>query len=106
MSYAAMATLIVEAVPQSQTGVATGINTIMRTIGGALGAQVVASVVSAHVQRSGLPAESGYTDAFWLSALVLALAFACALLIPRREQPEPVVPHGARRLGEPQYASR
>jgi EmrB/QacA subfamily drug resistance transporter len=106
MSYAAMATLIVEAVPQSQTGVATGINTIMRTVGGALGAQVVASVVSAHVQRGGLPAESGYTDAFWVSALVLAVAFAFALLIPRRAQPEPVVPHGAHRLGEPQYATR
>jgi MFS family permease len=101
-----MATLIVEAVPQSQTGVATGINTIMRTVGGALGAQVVASVVSAHVQRGGLPAESGYTDAFWVSALVLAVAFAFALLIPRRAQPEPVVPHGAHRLGEPQYATR
>jgi EmrB/QacA subfamily drug resistance transporter len=106
MSYAAMATLIVEAVPQSQTGVATGINTIMRTVGGALGAQVVASVVSAHVQPGGLPAESGYTDAFWVSALVLAVAFAFALLIPRRAQPEPVVPHGAHRLGEPQYATR
>jgi EmrB/QacA subfamily drug resistance transporter len=106
LSYAAMATLIVEAVPQSQTGIATGMNTIMRTVGGALGAQVVASVVSAHVQRAGLPAESGYTDAFWVSALVLAVALGCALLIPRRARPEPVVPEGAQRLGEPQLVSR
>ena len=101
MSYAAMATLIVEAVPQAQTGVATGMNTIMRTVGGALGAQVVASVVTAHVGRGGLPAESGYTEGFWLSALVLGGALLCALLIPRRAAVEPVVPHGARRLGEP-----
>jgi predicted MFS family arabinose efflux permease len=100
LSYAAMATLIVEAVPQEQTGVATGINTIMRTVGGALGAQVAASVVSAHVQRGGLPAESGYTEAFWVSAIVLALAFACALLIPRRERPDAIIPQGTRRLGE------
>jgi hypothetical protein len=66
----------------------------------------VASVVSAHVQRGGLPAESGYTDAFWVSALVLAIALGCALLIPRRRSPEPVVPDGARRLGEPQLAAR
>jgi MFS family permease len=100
LSYAAMATLIVEAVPQSQTGVATGMNTIMRTVGGALGAQVVASVVTAHVGRSGLPAEAGYTEGFWLSAVVLCGALLCALLIPRRGAPVPVVPHGARRLGE------
>jgi hypothetical protein len=66
----------------------------------------VASVVSAHVQRAGLPAESGYTDAFWVSALVLAVALGCALLIPRRAHPEPVVPEGAQRLGEPQLVSR
>ena len=39
-SFAAMANLIVEAVNQSQTGVATGMNTIMRTIGGSIGGQI------------------------------------------------------------------
>jgi MFS family permease len=101
LSFASMATLIVDAVPQGQTGVATGMNTIMRTIGGALGAQIAASVVAAHVGAHGLPAESGYTEAFWLSAAVLALALLCALLIPRRpRRPEPIVPQGAQRLGE------
>jgi hypothetical protein len=33
--------------------------------------------------------------------LVLAGALLCGLLIPRRPPPEPVVPHGAHRLGEP-----
>ena len=36
-SFASMANLIVEAVPATQTGVATAMNTIMRTIGGSLG---------------------------------------------------------------------
>ena len=35
LAFAAMANLIVDAVPAEQTGVATGVNTIMRTIGGA-----------------------------------------------------------------------
>jgi predicted MFS family arabinose efflux permease len=98
LSFAGMATLIVEAVPQTQTGVATGMNTIMRSVGGALGAQIAASVVGAHLSASGLPEESGFVAAFVLSAAVLLLAFAAALLIPRRAA-EPVIPDGARRLG-------
>jgi EmrB/QacA subfamily drug resistance transporter len=83
LAFAAMATLIVEAVSQTQTGVATGVNTIMRTIGGALGAQIAASIVGAHVAADGLPAESGFVEAFLVSAGALLLAFAAALLIPR-----------------------
>ena len=85
-SFAAMANLIVEAVEQRQTGVATGMNTIMRTIGGSLGGQIAASVVAGHVAaRTGLPEESGFTTAFAMSAVGVAAAFACALAIPRRQ---------------------
>jgi EmrB/QacA subfamily drug resistance transporter len=101
LSYASIATLIVEAVPQAQTGVATGMNTIMRTVGAALGAQISAGIVAGRIAHGGLPAESGYTEAFWVSALVLGGALLCGLLIPRRPPPEPVVPQGQRRLGEP-----
>jgi MFS family permease len=99
LSFAAMATLIVDAVPQGQTGVATGMNTIMRTIGGALGAQIAASVISAHLASNGLPTESGFTEAFAASAVALTLALAAGLLIPRRGR-QAVVPHGQPRLGE------
>ena len=44
LAFAAMANLVVEAVRQDQTGVATGINTIMRSIGGSIGAQVAAAI--------------------------------------------------------------
>jgi EmrB/QacA subfamily drug resistance transporter len=94
LAFAAMATLIVDAVPQSQTGVATGMNTIMRSIGGALGAQIAASIVGAQAD------ESHFVAAFLVSAAGLALAFVAALAIPRRPTAESV-PHGARRLGEP-----
>ena len=98
LAFASMATLIVEAVPQSQTGVATGMNTIMRSIGGALGAQIAASIVGAHAD------ESHFVAAFLVSAGGLALAFIAALVIPR--PPGRLrVPHGARRVGEP-VASR
>jgi hypothetical protein len=58
-------------------------NTIMRTIGGAMGGQIAASVVAAHIQGSGLPAESGYTAAFVLSAATALVAFLAGLRVPR-----------------------
>jgi MFS family permease len=99
LAFAAMATLIVDAVPQSQTGVATGMNTIMRSIGGALGAQIAASIVGAQAD------ESHFVAAFLVSAAGLALAFLAALVIPRRPTAH-AVPHGARRLGEPMATAR
>jgi EmrB/QacA subfamily drug resistance transporter len=84
-SFASMANLIVEAVDQRQTGVATGINTIARTIGGSLGGQIAASIVSGHVvARTGLPEESGFTMAFTMSAVGVGVAFLCSLAIPPR----------------------
>ena len=51
MALAAMANLVVEAVPPDVTGVASAINAIMRTIGGAVGAQVAAAIVSGAAGR-------------------------------------------------------
>ncbi|MGK2936219.1 MAG: MFS transporter [Solirubrobacteraceae bacterium] len=86
-AFASMANLIVEAVPPTNTGEATGINTIMRTIGGALGAQIAASIVAGHlIAGTAIPAESGYTNAFIMSAIAMSLAFVAALLIPSRHE--------------------
>jgi MFS family permease len=86
-SFAAMANLIVEAVDQHQTGVATGMNTIMRTIGGSIGGQIAASIVAGHVAASsGLAEESGFTIAFAMSAIGVSGAFVFALAIPSRER--------------------
>jgi EmrB/QacA subfamily drug resistance transporter len=92
LSFAAMANLIVVAVPADQTGVATGMNTIMRTIGGALGSQIIASILTANViAGSGLPAERGFTIAFWLGAAVLFVGVVASWAIPGRSQEEPVL---------------
>jgi EmrB/QacA subfamily drug resistance transporter len=88
LAFAAMANLIVEAVPQTQTGVATGMNTIMRTVGGSLGGQIAASIVAAHV-TDGHPAENGFVIAFALSAAGLVLAFLAAAAIPSRRARRP-----------------
>jgi EmrB/QacA subfamily drug resistance transporter len=85
LSFASMANLIVEAVPQTQTGVATGMNTIMRTIGGSIGGSIAASIVAAHL-LGGFPRESGFTEAFAISSIAVFVAFLAALAIPRRER--------------------
>jgi EmrB/QacA subfamily drug resistance transporter len=92
-AFASMANLIVDAVPQGQTGEATGMNTIMRTVGGALGAQIAASIVSGHVSH-GIATESGYTEAFALSAAGVFAAFLAGLLIPSRDRARAVRVHG------------
>jgi EmrB/QacA subfamily drug resistance transporter len=82
-SFSSMANLIVEAVDQREVGIATGINTIMRTVGGALGSQVAIAVLTAHtVAGTQIPAESGYTEAFVVSAAFSVIAAAAALSIP------------------------
>jgi EmrB/QacA subfamily drug resistance transporter len=89
-SFASMANLIVEAVDQRHTGVATGINTIMRLIGGSIGGQAAAAIVAGHVAATGLPEESGFTAAFVMSAVGVGAAFVLAFWIPGRPQPAPV----------------
>jgi MFS family permease len=89
MGYAAMSNLVVEAVPQSQTGIATGMNTNIRNVGGAVGAGVATSFVVSSLLRDGTPAEHGYLLAFVVSALALLVAGGTALLIPRHPVHEP-----------------
>ncbi len=79
LAFAAMANLIVEAVPADQTGVATGVNTITRTIGGAFGGQIVATIISG----GGSPTESSFTLAFAVIAGSLVLSILAALAIPK-----------------------
>ena len=82
LAFAAMAALVVAAVPTSQTGVASGMNANIRTIGGSIGAAMMASIVTSQLAPSGLPKESGYTIGFAVMAGWLVLAALAGLLIP------------------------
>jgi EmrB/QacA subfamily drug resistance transporter len=99
LAFAALANLIVEAVPPGQTGVATGMNTIMRTIGGALGGQIAATVIAGSVAASGLPEERGFTIAFAVSAGALFVSFLAALAVPKKRGEAVPVPAPARQEG-------
>jgi EmrB/QacA subfamily drug resistance transporter len=79
-SFAAMANLIVGAVPQSEVGIATGINTVMRTVGGSFGAAVVTAILTGGTTP--IPTEASYTTAFAFSAGAGVLALIASRLVP------------------------
>ncbi len=93
LAFASLANLIVEAVPQHQTGSATAINTIMRTVGGAFGSSIPASVLAAHtIGGSAIPTEHAFTLVFWITAAVMGLAVVVGLAVPSRHGAEALVP--------------
>lgn len=82
IAYAAMTSLIVQAVPATQTGVASGMNANIRTIGGALGSTIMAAIVTSSLEPSGLPTESGYTDGYLVLAIFAVGAVVAGLILP------------------------
>ena len=83
LAYAAMPNLIVDAVTPEQTGQATGFNAVVRSVGSSLGSQVTAAVLAGSVLAStGLPSDSGYAVAFYISGAVALVAAVAAALIP------------------------
>jgi EmrB/QacA subfamily drug resistance transporter len=81
-AYAAMATLITEAVRPTETGVATGMNTVMRTVGGVVGGQVGAALLAGYtIGRTGLPSVTGYEIAFGLAAGASLVAAVLAVFV-------------------------
>lgn len=77
-----VATVVVAAVPASQTGVANGLNTNIRTVGGSLGAAATAAIIQGYAVE-GQPSEAGFVVAFLIMAGAMLAAAAAALLVPR-----------------------
>ncbi|MFD8871159.1 MFS transporter [Streptomyces sp. NPDC059590] len=88
LSFAALGTLVVDTAGPADIGVASGVNTIARTVGGAVGAQMAAAVLDAAgpAGAPGFPAESGYTSAFAVVALVACGALAASWAIPEKRR--------------------
>ena len=93
IAYSAMSSLIVQAVPAHQTGAASGMSVNVRTIGGAIGTAIFSTIVTSHLDSTGLPLESGYTDGFIVLAAFTIAAAVVALLVPSvRRMPAAVEP--------------
>ena len=81
LAFSALGNLIVQAVPPTQTGVASGMNTVMRTLGGALGGQLSATFIVDN-QAHGLPAVTGFTDTFRMATAFLVVCVLAGMLVP------------------------
>jgi EmrB/QacA subfamily drug resistance transporter len=81
LAFAALGNLIVQAVPPTQTGVASGMNTVMRTLGGALGGQLSATFISSNTAH-GLPTVTGFTASYVMATGFLVVCVLAGFLIP------------------------
>jgi MFS family permease len=82
LAFAALGNLIVQAVSNRQTGVASGMNTVMRTLGGALGGQLSATFIASHTAH-GQPTVSGFTETFLMATGFLLVCLLAGALVPR-----------------------
>ncbi len=86
LGYAAMPTLIMRAVPASETGAANGLNTLMRSLGTATAAAVIAAVLTRSavaVQGVPVPSATGFHAAFLFGLGAAVLCTVIAVFIPR-----------------------
>ena len=103
IAYAAMPTLIMRAVPITETASANGLNTLLRSVGtssASAAVGVILSSVTMEVDGVTLPSLEAFQDVFWIAAVtaLVAAAFAVALPSPRRA-PVDVAPGAV--TGEP-----
>lgn len=90
LGYAAMPTLIMQAVPRNETAAANGLNALMRGLGTATAAAAIAAVLtSPGISTDGSPVSPGerFDGAFTLGLVAALASAAIAAFIPRRGAP-------------------
>jgi MFS family permease len=88
-AYAAMPTLIMRAVPPTETAAANGLNAVMRTLGSTTSATLVGLILASHVVMTDgveFPSRGAFTIVFVMGASVALAGVVLALFIPRRSQ--------------------
>jgi MFS family permease len=86
IAYAAMPTLIMGAVPITETASANGLNSLVRSIGTSTSSAAVAAVLTSvtfTVGSARLPSFEAFKDVFWMAALASTASMAAAVFIPR-----------------------
>ncbi len=84
-AYASMPTLIMGAVPITETASANGLNSLVRSIGTSTSSAAVAAVLTAVTMTVGaerFPAFDAFKDVFWMAALASAASMLAAVFIP------------------------
>ncbi len=86
LGYAAMPTLIMQAVPAHETGAANGLNTLMRALGTSVASAAIAAVLadaSTEVGGVAIPNGDGFRTAFLLGLVAAVICTVIAACIPR-----------------------
>jgi MFS family permease len=85
ITFAALPTLIMGAVPVTETASANGLNTLVRTIGTSTSSAAIAAVftsVTILIANSHFPSVDAFKNIFWLAALAAAASVLAAVFIP------------------------
>jgi MFS family permease len=89
-AYSAMPTLIMHAVPSTETAAANGLNSVMRTLGSTVSASLIGVILSSSFVLSGgveIPTRGAFQTVFAIGAAVALVGTVVAAFIPRRERP-------------------
>lgn len=95
IAYAAMPTLIMGAVPITETASANGLNSLVRSIGTSTSSAAVAAVLTSVTMTLGpvrAPSFAAFQDVFWMAALASAASVLAAIAIPRAAAHRAAVP--------------
>jgi MFS family permease len=88
-AYSSLPTLIMHAVPSSETAAANGLNSVMRTLGSTSSATVIGIILATQtmeVSTGTVPTEGAFQLIFIIAAVVAAASILLALFIPRAER--------------------
>ncbi|WP_406280988.1 MFS transporter [Embleya sp. NBC_00896] len=91
LAYAAMPSLIMQAVPIGETGSATGLNTLMRSIGTSTSSAVIGVVLADMTMRADgreFPSHDAFVTALWLGCGAAVIGLLVAVFIPGRKPVE------------------
>ncbi|MEV8506817.1 MFS transporter [Actinoplanes sp. NPDC051475] len=87
IAYAAMPTLIMRAVPITETASANGLNTLLRAVGTSTSSAAIGVILTSTTMAVGgirLPTLEAFQHSFWLAAAASLAAAAVALALPGR----------------------
>ncbi|PRZ41654.1 MFS transporter [Antricoccus suffuscus] len=86
LAYAAMPTLIMRAVPMTETASANGLNALLRSVGTSSASAAVAAVLASMTMTAGgiaMPAVGAFKFIFWISAISALIGASVGAFLPK-----------------------
>ncbi|WP_316043421.1 MFS transporter, partial [Actinomadura sp. CNU-125] len=90
LAYSALPTLIMSAVPTSETGAANGVNTLMRSIGTSVSSAVLGAVLARNTisfHGTAVPDMTGFRISFLIATAAVAVGILLAAFLPSGRPP-------------------